>query len=85
MNFDSDQKILLTQTSKHGFAKVDHVEDDDNVDHVGHVDFVDHVDHVDQYLVLLRLTMLKMIRWSTCTLSTEKLNQNLRKRTFFFF
>ena len=74
MNFDSDQNILLTQTSKHGFAKVDHVEDDDNVDHVG---------HVDKYLVLLRLTMLKMIRWSTCTLSTEKLNQNLRPRIFF--
>ena len=29
------------------------------------------------YLVLLKLTMLKMIRWSTWTFSTEKLNQNL--------
>ena len=28
-------------------------------------------------LVLLRLTMLKMILWSTWTFSTEKLNQNL--------
>ena len=34
---DSDQKILLTKTSKPGFAKVDHVEDDPLVDvHVVH-------------------------------------------------
>ena len=35
---------------------------------------------VKRFLVLLKLTMLKMIRWSTCTLSTEKLNQNLTIR-----
>ena len=35
---------------------------------------------VKRFLVLLKFTMLKMIRWSTCTLSTEKLNQNLTIR-----
>ena len=35
---------------------------------------------VKRFLVLLKLTMLKMIRWSTWTLSTEKLNQNLKMR-----
>ena len=31
----------------------------------------------NRFLDLLRLTMLKIILWSSCTFSTEKLNQNL--------
>ena len=38
---------------------------------------------VNRFLVLLRFTMLKMILWSTCTLSTEKLNQNLEGELYF--
>jgi hypothetical protein len=34
---------------------------------------------VNRFLVLLRFTILKMILWSTWTLSTEKLNQNLQR------
>ena len=36
---------------------------------------------VNRFRVLLRLTILKMILWSTCTFSTEKLNQNLQQKS----
>ena len=37
---------------------------------------------VNKFLVLLRLTILKMILWSLWTFSTEKLNQNLQVQMF---